>query len=84
MRRVMIKKRATKIITIVMIEEIEIVIEVTEIDAEIGIEIEIADILEMIDRKIDIETIDPVIIKKKIVQDQDLDRETELHLLFEQ
>ena len=80
----MIKKRATKIITIVMIEEIEIVIEVTEIDAEIGIEIEIADILEMIDRKIDIETIDPVIIKKKIVQDQDLDRETELHLLFEQ
>lgn len=77
------RRRATKTITTVMIEGIEIVIEAIEIDAGIGIEIEIGGILETTDRKIGIGTIDPTITKRRIAQDLDPDQETELRRLLE-
>lgn len=82
-RRMMTRRRVTKIITTAMIEGTETVIEAIEIDAGTGIEIEIVGILEMTDRKTGIGTIDPIITKKKIAQDLDLDQETELRRLLE-
>lgn len=70
-RKAMRKKRMRKIIIIVMIVEgIELVTEMTEIDAETEKEKENVVILGMKDLGIDIGKKDQVIIKKKIVRDQ--------------